>query len=388
MYKLITVLLLIAAQGIQAQEYERYKKLYDTSYVSKALGFEKQVSITVPFEWQADVEQQFPIIIIFDRQNQRSHNYMVNTIDYLTSNEAMPSAVILSISSEENYRYYETLHNKSSVNGYADKNETFIFDELLPFAKKELHASDFTLLIGHSRYGFFTTSLFCKRTNDLNAVISLSPFFTQKNVTLIDSIAALNEQNFKTTKYYRFGIGNDYPTDFHKMDSTIKLLNNPSLDTKGFFFPEADHNTTPGLTIATALYDIFEEWAKIQNIYFSNDQQDLSIMPILSQKIKSHYGSNIPFSLGYLNGKGWYFFGEQAYEKAIEAWEILLQSYPNFAEGYLYIIEAQIESKKDFSATIKKFEQALSHSTIYGEEEKIALKKELEELTKKATNPM
>lgn len=47
------------------QNYERYKKLKDTIIVSKYLGFEKKISVTVPIEWQKDLEQNFPLIIVF-----------------------------------------------------------------------------------------------------------------------------------------------------------------------------------------------------------------------------------------------------------------------------------------------------------------------------------
>ena len=59
------------------------------------------------------------------------------------------------------------------------------------------------------------------------------------------------------------------------------------------------------------------------------------------------------FSLGILNGKGWYFYNEKEYEKAIEAWKILIDSYPNFSEGYLYIMDAQIQLNQDISETVK-----------------------------------
>ena len=95
------------------QKYERYKKWLDTTLISKHLGFNKNISITVPIEWQKNLNRTFPLVIVFDQQNKRSHNYILNTIDYLTSNEQMPSSIIVSIESEQKYRYPETLHNAS-----------------------------------------------------------------------------------------------------------------------------------------------------------------------------------------------------------------------------------------------------------------------------------
>jgi enterochelin esterase-like enzyme len=380
---IILVLILgLLTPSLFGQSYERYKTLVDTTITSKHLGFNKNISITVPFEWQKELNRNFPLIIIFDHQNQRSHNYILNTIDYLTSNEQMPSSIIVSIESEQQYRYLETLHKASSKDGLALENEKFIFEELIPLVENNYNASSFRLFIGHSRYGYFTTSLLFSRIHELNGVISLSPFFTQKNVDLTDSISKLKNQEFNSRKYYYFGIGNDYPNDFIKMDSVTKEQNNKLLNAKGFHFKEADHNATPGLTIGISLYEIFEDWSNIQSKYFSNEQKELNSINSLEKEILSNYGSRLEFSLGILNGKGWSFYNERQFEKAIEAWEILMRSYPNFSEGYLYILDAQIQLKKDISQTVERFNDSLAKSNIYSEKEKNELLQELANIHK------
>ena len=369
--------------SLSAQNYERYKKLKDTIISSKNLGFEKKVSVIVPIEWQNGINNNFPLIIVFDKQNQRSHHYIMNTIDYLTSTEQIPSSVIISIASEQRYRYVETQYKISDPNGLALENEKFIFEELIPLAEKEYKASSFRLLVGHSRYGYFTTSLFGSRINDVNGVIAMSPFFTQKNTDMTDSISNLNKHTYKAKKYYRFGIGNDYPDDFTRMDTVIKKhISHPFLDLKGYRFKEADHNTTPGLVISTALYEIFEDWAAIQAKYSSLKQKDLRIKTALEQEIVANYGVKLSFSIGVLNGKGWHFYNDKQYDKAIEAWQLLMEAYPNFSQGYLYIINAQIQLQQDYLKTAEKFKKSLVTSEFYTEKEKKALEAELQEMIK------
>lgn len=270
----------------------------------------------------------------------------------------------------------------SDPNGLALENEKFIFEQLIPLAEREYKASAFRVLIGHSRYGYFTTSLWNSRINDLNAIISMSPFFAQKNVDVTEAISQFGQRSFHTKKYYRYGIGNDYPEDFRKMDSIIKKINNPFLDMKGYEFKKADHNATPGLLINTALYEIFEDWSAIQMKYISNKQTDLSIKPSLDKEILSNYGVHLNFSLGILNGKGWFFYNEKQYDKAIQAWKILTDSYPNFSEAYLNIIKAKILLHQDYSATVKEFNISLANSEFYKEKEKKDLEMELREIVK------
>lgn len=378
---LTIVLVSFLSISLNAQEYERYKRIADTSIVSEYLGFEKKISITVPFEWQRNTDRKFPLIVVFDSQNQRSHNYILNTIDYLTSNEQMPSAIIVSIASSQKHRLLETMHTESSENGLLEQNKKFLFQELIPLIERNYNASTFRLFVGHSRYGYFTSSLLFSSADKLNGVISLSPFFSQKNVELVDSMNTLNNREFSSTKFYRYGIGSDYPSQFFEMDSALTAVTNENFDAKGVLFKEADHNVTPGLIIGVALYEIFEKWSEYQSIYFSNDQEDLKIIRSLEKDILEHYGSSLAFSLGILNGKGWYFYGESKYEKAIEAWEVMLASYPNFSEAYLYIIDAHIKLNREYSDVTELFKASLAKSEIYSMEEKSELIKELEGLS-------
>lgn len=372
----------IIENSYSEREYESYKKLLDTILVSSNLGYNKNVTITVPLEWQRNLNREFPLIIVFDGQNQRNTNYILNTIDYLTSIGQIPSSVIISIESESELRTYETLHPISNKKGLALKNEKFVFEELITLAEKKYKASSFRLLIGHSRYAYFTTSLLFSRIDELNGIISLSPFYHQKNVNLLDSIIQIENQSLPSRKYYRFGMGNDFLSYYFEMNSTLKHLNNPLFDAKGIVFKEADHLVTPGLIIGGALYEIFEYWAERQSIYFSSEQSNLSMFNSLEENIFTNYGSQLIFSLGKLNEKGWIFYDEKEYEKAIEAWEILMKYYPNFSEGYLSILDAQIQLKQDFSNTIEKFNNSLTKSNIYSKEEKVELVLKLENMSK------
>jgi len=374
------IITLLHSALLFGQNYESYKHLLDTTFASKSLGFDKNITITVPFEWQKDNNREFPLIVIFDRQNPRSHNFIINAIDYLTSNDQMPSSIIVSIESVQEYRYIETQYNISNEQGKAAQNEKFIFEELIPLLESDFNASSYRLFIGHSRYGYFTTSLLFTRLQEVNAIISLSPFFSQTNIELTDSIPELNRAEFTSKKYYRFGIGSDYPDDFYKMDSSLQNLTNPSIDASGVLFKEATHNVTPGLTITAALYEVFEYWAKQQNVYFSDQQKELGIIKDLNNEISKHFGSDLPFSLGVLNGKGWFLYNIEEYNKAIEAWEILLTYYPSFSETYLYIIDAQLQMNQDVSSSVRAFRDSMMHSDFYSESERQELEAYLEEL--------
>jgi len=354
--------LIIITNNLYAQKKERYKKLVDTTFMSTNLGYEKNITVTVPIEWQSDIDNKFPLIILFDRQRKRNHDYIVNTIDYLTSNEQIPSFVILSIESTPEHRYFETLHSVSSPQGKADENEKFIFDELIPLAEKKYKANSFRLLIGHSRHGYFTSSLIQSRLEELNAVISLSPFFYQDNVNLVDSISQLNDRALNATKYYRFAIGNDYPQDFQQIDSALAEMNNLQINSKGILLEQADHYAIPSLTIAQLLYEVFEFWSKEQTQFLlAKNANSPELYKVSNHNILNHYGGELKCSFGILNAKGWRYFNESNFTAAIRTWEKLL---------------AESKLNKKNPKTIEAFKRSLVHSKLYSDFKKMDLEYE------------
>ena len=366
-----------------AQPFERYKPLLDTLFPSTELGYSRSLSITVPLEYQQNLEASFPLILIFDKQNTRSHTHILRTIDYLTANEQMPSAVILSVGSEVEKRYGETQLSISEPSAFGEKNERFIFNELIPFARKHYKASNFSMLIGHSRYGFFTTYLFARNPQQCNAVIALSPFFQQVQMNLADSLVKTSSQSTITSpRYYRFAVGNDYPDQFQLFEQ--KLGENSgkqsgSFHLKGRIFPEADHNAVPGIAIAPALYEIFEDWSGAQRKYMLSKSKTNLALDTLQKSINNAYGSAIPPALGVLNGKGWEAYNNEKYQEAIEAWEALIRYYPNMSEAWLYIAGAQKNLGIPFQISLKRFYAEIPQSLFYTATEKDELIEEARE---------
>lgn len=375
--KLSFFLTFFVCQIIFGQEYNVYKSKVDTSFVSSYLGYEKKISILLPDDWQSNNQKKYPLIIVFDRQNQRSYNHIINTIDYLTAAEQMPRSIIISIESDNSKRISEAQNPISSKSGKAHLNEKYLFNEVINLAESKFKASQFRVLIGHSWYGHFTTSMFTKNIDNLTAVIVLDPFFKQKNVSLIDSISALNNLEIKHTKYFRYSIGKDYPEDYRDIEFVKNENKNLKINIQGTYFPKAFHNAVPGLGIAEALYDIFEYWSIQQYNFFSPSNKSADIFTELKNNMINHYGNNLDFSLGVLNGKGWGFYDEEEFLKAITVWNELINQYPSFSEAYLYIIDAQQHLKLDTSKTKIKFKESVQLSQYYSQEEKKELLSEL-----------
>jgi len=289
----------------------------------------------------------------------------------------MPRSIIISIESDNSKRIDEAKSFKSSLSGKAHLNEKYLFNEIIKLAETKFKASQFRVLIGHSWYGHFTTTMFTKNINNVTAVIALDPFFNQKNVSLIDSISALDKLTMPHTKYYRYAIGKDYPDDYKAIEQVQNDITNTKININGTYFPNAFHNAIPGLGIGKALYDIFEYWSIQQYTFFNASNKQADLFTELKNNMTNHYGHNLHFSIGVLNGKGWGFYNDKDYQKAIDVWNELISQYPSFSEAYLYIIDAQKQLNLDTSNTIIKFKDSLQRSLFYSYEEKKELLTEL-----------
>lgn len=381
---LLTIISLSITKHCSGQSFERYRNLKDTALLSKNLGYKKHVQIIVPIEYQENLPQSFPLIVIFDMQNQRQYQYILRSIDFLTANEQMPSAVIIGVEAGSgNRRYRETQLKMSDTSGTAEKNEAYIFNELIPLLRSSFKASPFTMLIGHSRYGFLTTYLLAKRPQDLNAVISMSPFMQQPNFDLVSTLTQGIQKNAPGHMvYYRYAMGNDYPEDYKQLTTALKApgFKLKDFNADGWLFLQADHNTTPALTITRSLYEIFEYWYSCQHDYIIGTNKNAGLINELKSKIKTHYGVSLPFSIGILNGKGYSFYNKGDYANAILAWRQLVTQYPNFVQGYINIAKCQKALKQPAEQTINEFKANLQQSIIFNAEQKESMLKEADGL--------
>jgi predicted alpha/beta superfamily hydrolase len=366
-----------------------YRHLQDTTLQSAHLGYGKNISVIVPQDYNPSTAKQYPLIVLFDRQNQVNCNYILQTISYLTAFDQMPASVIITIESDNDKRVMETALKPSNINALGEKNERFVIEELLPLARKKYHANNFELLIGHSRYAYFTTYLLARHLSTLNAVISVSPFYLQKNINLLDTLV----NKVKTTGgianniYYQFATGDSIPDtqDYSLMAGALGEKPLPNFfKYNGYTYYYANHFTTPGLTASNALYTIFSQWTLAANKYYNDTLSEKTEADKYKKAMVSiaDYGDKINFSLGTLNGKGWQYYNNNHKDRAIATWQVAINAYPGFSELYLYMALAAKEDKKPFDSYIKSFKESILNSTFYSEEDRRNLIKECEEIEK------
>ena len=396
MKKTIFVLLALASVcfsfGQTASDY--YHAPTDTSIKSQHLREKRDITVILPKSFSKAKATKFPLIVVFDRQNKRIFRQTFEAINYLVSFDEMPEAIIIGISTENNQkRLWETSLKSSMDKAYGENFIRFLYEELIPWAEVELNCGSNRIFIGHSRFGYFSSYLLTNKLSDLTGVISLSPFFKEPNVNVVDSLKRrLSTTRLNHTVYYRFITGDSITDtkDYSLMQSFLsKAKPVKNFNWKGTAFYNAKHMAVPGLGVMPSLVEIFDYWSnEMAKVHQSEQPFTPEVYKSFARKMKSHYGDGIGLGLAVLNGIGYKFYNTQQYEYARTAWQVLLQEYPMFTHAYISIAKSYAKEGNRKLAT-EYFEKAkgeLSGNTFYNGEQKQELITEIEAVLKVLRN--
>jgi tetratricopeptide (TPR) repeat protein len=365
------IIIICSSATLCAQQYETMQIALDSNIYSEALGYDKHIQLLVPDTYGRRNKNTYPLIVVFDMQNSINYQYIVGTIDYLSGFGQIPECLVAGIEAAERPgRYRETQLTENSEDALGKENEEFIFEELIPFLQNKYSANDQIILFGHSRFGYFTTHLLTQRPKDLLGVISVSPFYFQKNTDHVERLVKmLEEVELKHNLYYVPSVGDTITDtyDFYKMKSALLNIRIPE---KFKFYPltndVADHIVTPGLTVGQAFYRIFREWNVRQMLFHRTSRVDIQVLhEELEQEVATIYGASIPLSLGVYNGTGWRFYNDGQFAPAIENWELMMKYYPSFSYGWVFIADAltNLGRSNELESFLNKAAESLDSNT-------------------------
>ncbi len=377
----VLLLLLIWTSNHATGQYDQHTIALDTTLTETQLGQPKHLKVITPDGFDMASTVKYPLYIVFDMQNALNFDMIVRNIDYLSAFGQIPTGVIVGIDALPNQgRYFETQLIENHPKALGKENADFVFETVIPLVQNSFNATLGNILIGHSRYGYFTTHLLCEYPEDLIGVISLSPFFVQKNtdhtMRLPDSLRTARLQH---DLYYVAAVGDTFVDtgDYFNMIAALDAADLPDrFHYRGLEYPLGDHYTLPGMSIGTALYTIFEQWYQIQLQYYRSQTNDLhGLHAELQDSIEVIYGAQLPFSLGNYNGVGWRYYSEENKESALASWELLGEYYPQFSYAWLFAAETAFEL-----GDLEKYRAMLDHARNSTQYNTILTREELEEV--------
>ena len=172
--------------------------LYE-SIESEALGVTRELKIQLPRNYEANEDQAYPLIIVFDG------DYLFETVagnvDYYSYWEDMPDAIVVGVNQIDSREDDCTI---SVENFLPYKKGTqfydFVVTELIPFVTESYRSLDFKIAVGHGKTANFINYFLFKKSPVFNAFIALSPElapYMQDNLTIQFSV----EQKKKSFYY-------------------------------------------------------------------------------------------------------------------------------------------------------------------------------------------
>ncbi|MFK5856087.1 MAG: alpha/beta hydrolase-fold protein [Bacteroidota bacterium] len=357
---LFFIILVTLALTSYSQEYYSYDKPIEKTIFSQILGDSVEIEITLPKSLKMGNGSEYPVIYLLDKQLIKNYEYNLQTIEYLTSLQNIPEAIIIGIPFTRKNRGAWT--NPNATGGKADDFIAFIADELDSILKVNYPISNFNMLIGHSRTAIFSSYALSSRYDFFNAVIANSV----SNFDFGDSLQQAQFEIFldaidtwSTKYYYYFSVGESYYGDLHEkyVDTLNTYLLNRDLPNTlqwRYYKYKTAHDITPGLTVGRSLSDIFKEYGSKIDRCFEIAKDSAHKVPWnsylnLYETISSDLGFSISFSdLFYNSLASTYYnnyngeYGENNLQFALEVLLKAIETYPNDYSYFMWIGEIYI----------------------------------------------
>lgn len=366
----ITSLFLALASLGLAQELVSYNAPIKKSYYSQSLDDSVHIELVLPKNLGQQINVEYPVIYLLDKQLKINYGYNLHTIDYLSTLQSIPKSILVGISFSHKNRSSWTTPNKSG--GKGDDLIRFITDQLNEEIKKDYPISKFNLLIGHSRTAIFSSYALSKRPDFFNGIIasSSSNFDFGDEYQFNQFKSFLKEIDTSSHKYYyHFSVGDSTHGDLHEsatdaMNAYLTTNTLPANLEWMYLKHHAAHDVSPGLTVAKSLNEIFKEYGNrfercLKIARGSTQNVPWKEFNKIYDSISTNLGLSIRISELFYNSMASEYYnnynGDYADNNLRFAIEILLdaiKSYPNDHEYFIWIGEMYI--------TLKNFEKGKS----------------------------
>lgn len=385
-----------------AQKYTSYSNAIALNLYSEALRDSVNIDIFVPNDIEEKASSEFPVIYLLDKQLNQNYQYNIATIDYLSTLQWMPKAVVVGISFPWKVRDKWTTPNASG--GNADDLISFMENELNAYLKNLYTISNFNLLIGHSRTAIFSSYALSKKPYFFNGAIASSvsnfDFGNEYQKEVFDNFLK-TIPSFANTFFYYYSVGELAYGDLHEpavdtLNAYLESISLPSNFQWKNYKHKVAHKLTPGVTVSTALSDIFKDYGIRINQCFDIAKASPNTFP---EEEFTNYYSSLSTVLGFEIQPSKYFFnsigseyffdhngtyGENNLDFALKILFMAIEKYPSDFSYYSWIGEIyaaqHLLDKRDeyLNKAIKLIQEDTSLST----EEREMYLEEIEELRK------
>ncbi|MBB4801018.1 putative alpha/beta superfamily hydrolase [Flavobacterium nitrogenifigens] len=238
---------------------------------SEKLGEERRITIGLPASYEANKDKKYPVLYLLD--GDYLFDPFSGAVSYGNYWDDIPEMIIIGIhQNKDGERFDDTTIDQNTGLPFEKGANFFEFigAELIPYIEKKYRTSPFRIIAGHDLTAGFANFYLYKEKSIFNAYICLSPELANKmEVRIPEKFAKIKEPIF----FYLSAADGDIkkikePID--KLNSNIKIANNPLVNYKYEVFKGTTHYTEVLHSIPSALYQIFEVYRPINSAEYND----------------------------------------------------------------------------------------------------------------------
>lgn len=355
---------------------------------SKILGETRTIHIHLPDNYN-NGETKYPVLYLTDGPGHFKHT--VGTMDFLAENGRMPQMIIVGIANTQRTRDLTPKilisDDKRFANGGGADNFVLFFEqELIPFVEQNFRTQPFRIFSGHSFGGLFAIHTFFTKPELFNAYIAVSPSLWWDEMRLVNDaktffkgtksmdrtlfITMANEGERMTEPYNAFIT--------HAKNSTIENLTLAHKE-----FDDEDHSSTVLRSQYFGLKSIWNGW----HLSYDKYAEGLKTVKQHYANISQKFGYDVQVPEAVINNVGYRALMNEKIAEAIETFAYNVKQYPNSANVYDSLGEAQ-EVNGDLDKALKNYTKAVELADDNNRNKALFEKnrKRLLELTAQKTN--
>lgn len=343
---------------------------------SQSENTERTIYLQLPKDY-GKVNKHYPLLLLFDAQDQTLYNYASSAIDRLTWTNDIPEAIFVGI--VQNDRSKELNFEKNETSSAQFLN--FVKNDLISFLTKKYSLNGYYTLIGHSLGGQFVTNAMLSYPETFKSAISISAALNYPNkdnevkskilTKMTDYIAATPDSSSVHPKYY-FSSGDDgfqdggFKLGALKVDSSLKAQRLKVKSWHFDFLKGFNHMTTPLISIPAGLIFIFDDWHFSDNlamdVLLHHKKDAVEVLKKKKMKIIKSYGTDIALPYNSFHQFANHCMSQGKLNEAEILIKQLIDLYPEDDEPYSLMAEVAIK-KGNIKNAVKYFKKAQSKSS-------------------------
>lgn len=327
---------------------------------SIALAEDREILVRVPPSYANG--ERFPVLYMMDGHAPNTV-MMPGILDNQAWGGVIPEMILVSIPNKVRTMDLTPTAIERYPSGGGDKFLDFIQKEVMPMVEKNYRTQSYRVIAGHSLSGMFAVYSFLVRPEMFNGYIAASPALYYDKDLPIKRAEKVFKQNKDWNKVMYIGVGNEpiYTPSFNQFKTVLD-----NAKPRGFVYEfkeyKDENHSSAVLPIYTAgLRKIFAGWEYPQDYSLPTQEQHF-------KKLSARFGYEIKIPENLLNMIGYELMQEKRLAEAIAAFKKTVELYPNSANAYDSLAEAQ-EKKGDVKAARENFEKAYKLAESQGNKE-------------------